>query len=143
MNKFFTCVDNYISDEECLKYINTYNDNIASSYIYNNTKPLPIASDHTVQKIYNDFNIQNRLDNLEIVMREKGSFMDNHFDNGDSLAFILYLNNDLKGGQTVFENETVIYPKVGRLILFSNGQILHKVKKITQGKRYVLAGWFI
>ena len=66
MNKFFTCVDNYISDEECLKYINTYNDNIASSYIYNNTKPLPIASDHTVQKIYNDFNIQHRLDNLEI-----------------------------------------------------------------------------
>ena len=69
--------------------------------------------------------------------------MENHFDKGDTLAFILYLNENLKGGQTVFENETIIYPKKGRLLLFSNGLILHKVEKIIEGTRYVLAGWFI
>ena len=69
--------------------------------------------------------------------------MKNHYDTGDTLAFILYLNQDLEGGQTVFENETVIYPKKGRLLLFSNSIILHKVKEITKGSRYVVAGWFV
>tara|TARA_R100001510_G_C7642462_1_gene200048 strand:+ start:1273 stop:1704 length:432 start_codon:yes stop_codon:yes gene_type:complete len=143
MNKFFTCVDSYISKKECEKYIEMYNTNLSSTYTYNDTIPLKIKSDQTVTRICNDFGIKNKLDNLEIVKREEGSFMENHFDKGDTLAFILYLNENLKGGQTVFENETIIYPKKGRLLLFSNGLILHKVEKIIEGTRYVLAGWFI
>ena len=141
--KFFICVDNYISVEECNKYINTYDKFSSLSYIYQNTKPLKIQPDSTIKKIFDDFNINKKLDNLEIVKREEGSFMDNHFDQGDSLAFIIYLNENIKGGETVFENETVIYPKKGRLLLFSNGIFLHKVNEITEGKRYVLAGWCV
>jgi predicted 2-oxoglutarate/Fe(II)-dependent dioxygenase YbiX len=68
--------------------------------------------------------------------------MDNHIDEGDTLAFILYLNDDFEGGETVFENETIIKPKKGRLLVFSNGIFLHKVNLITKGERYVIAGWF-
>ncbi len=143
MIKFFTCVDNYISDVECQKYIDTYNKNLNSTYSYDNTQPLTIQDNGIVKKICNDFGVKNKLDKLEIVKREKGSSMKNHYDTGDTLAFILYLNQDLEGGQTVFENETVIYPKKGRLLLFSNSIILHKVKEITKGSRYVVAGWFV
>jgi predicted 2-oxoglutarate/Fe(II)-dependent dioxygenase YbiX len=60
----------------------------------------------------------------------------------DAIAFILYLNDEFDGGETVFENETTIKPKKGRLLVFSNGIILHKVNLITKGERYALAGWF-
>ena len=68
--------------------------------------------------------------------------MDNHYDEGDDVAFILYLNDDYEGGHTVIENETTIVPKKGRILVFSNGKLLHKVTTIKQGTRYVLAGWF-
>ena len=68
--------------------------------------------------------------------------MENHVDKGDAIAFILYLNDEFEGGETVFENQTTIKPKKGRLLVFSNGIIQHKVNLITKGERYVLAGWF-
>lgn len=143
MRKFFTCVDNYLSDKECQQYIDMYNKNSSLSYFYNNTNPLKIQSDTTVENICLHFVINNKLDNYEIVKREKGSFMENHFDEGDTLAFIIYLNDNYKGGETVLENETSISPKKGRILLFANGHILHKVQEITEGTRYILAGWFV
>lgn len=143
MKKFFTCVDNFLSDVDCQQYIDIYNENLSLSFIYNDTYPLQIRSDITVQNVCSYFRINNKLDNYEIVKREKGSFMENHYDKGDTLGFIIYLNDNYKGGETVLENETSISPKKGRILLFSNGQILHKVQEITEGTRYILAGWFI
>lgn len=142
INNFFICVDDYITSEHCDYYINLYEKNVNSTYNYNDTKPLRIKADNVVKNIIQNFNIKYGLDNLEIVKRTAPSKMDNHFDSGDAIAFILYLNNNFMGGETVFENETTIVPKPGRLLIFSNGTLLHKVNEITQGNRYVIAGWF-
>lgn len=141
--KFFHCVDDYIDNKICEEYIKLYENNINQAYTYNNTNPLKLAPNSLSQQIQIDFNISSRLDNFEIVKREKGSFMDNHYDEGDDVAFILYLNDDYLGGHTVIENETSIIPKKGRILVFSNGKLLHKVTEINQGTRYVLAGWFV
>jgi len=121
-----------------------YENNLQQTYQYNNTKPLELPLDGfgLIERISKDFGITHKLDKLEIVKREKGSHMDNHIDEGDTLAFILYLNDDFEGGETIFENETIIKPKKGRLLVFSNGIFLHKVNLITKGERYVIAGWF-
>ena len=140
--KFFNCVDNYIDDEVCDKYIKIYENNINQTYKYTNTSPLKLEPNKHSEQIQNDFNISSKLDNFEIVKREKGSFMDNHYNEGDDVAFILYLNDDYEGGHTVIENETTIVPKKGRILVFSNSKLLHKVTEIKQGTRYVLAGWF-
>ena len=144
MKKFFTVVDDYLENKICDQYIHHYNVNVADSYEYNDTRPLPLPQDGygIIERICKDFGIQSTLDNLEIVKREKGSLMENHYDEGDALAFILYLNDDFQGGETVFENDTVIKPKTGRLLVFSNSVFLHKVNEIKEGTRYVIAGWF-
>jgi len=99
--------------------------------------------DYTVRTIEGHFNIKFNLDKVEIVKRTAGSFMGNHVDKGDSLSFILYLNNNYIGGETVLENEVVITPKTGRLLVFTNGVIPHRVNEIKEGIRYVIAGWFV
>ena len=144
MKKFFTCVDDYINDIDIKKFIDLYQNNIQQTYNYDNTKPLELPLDGfgLTERICKDFNITNSIDKLEIVKREKGSKMDNHIDEGDLVAFILYLNDNFSGGETVFENDTIIKPKKGRLLVFSNGIFLHKVNLITEGTRYVIAGWF-
>jgi hypothetical protein len=141
--KFFNCVDNYIDNKICDKYIEIYQSNIGETYKYSNTNPLKIEPNKHSEQIQIDFNIKLKLDNLEIVKREKGSFMDNHYDEGDDIAFIVYLNDNYEGGHTVIENETSIVPKKGRILVFSNGKLLHKVTEIKQGTRYILAGWFV
>ena len=140
--RFFTCVDGYITPDHCAKYIEYYEANKERSYCYGDTKPLTIQTDDVVERIISDFGINNRLDNLEIVKRSAPSEMKNHYDDGDAVAFLLYLNENFTGGYTVFEDETEIVPKTGRLLVFSNGDFLHKVTKIQSGDRYVMAGWF-
>ena len=140
--RFFTCVDGYITPDHCAKYIDHYEANKDQSYSYGNTQPLTMQIDDVVEQIIKDFGISHRLDNLEIVKRSAPSEMKNHYDDGDAVAFLLYLNENFMGGSTVFENETEIVPKTGRLLVFSNGDFLHKVTQIQSGDRYVLAGWF-
>ena len=35
-----------------------------------------------------------------------------------------------------------VKPKKGRMSLFDNGKILHKVNKVSKGDRFMLAGWY-
>ena len=144
MKKFFTCIDDYIDNNTAKNFINLYDDNLQKTYKYHDTTPLEIPLDGfgLTESICKDFDIKHSLDKLEIVKREEGSYMENHVDKGDAIAFILYLNDEFEGGETVFENQTTIKPKKGRLLVFSNGIIQHKVNLITKGERYVLAGWF-
>ena len=144
MKKFFTCIDDYVDSNTAKNFINLYDDNLQKTYKYHDTTPLEIPLDGfgLTESICKDFDIKHSLDKLEIVKREEGSYMENHVDKGDAIAFILYLNDEFEGGETVFENQTTIKPKKGRLLVFSNGIIQHKVNLITKGERYVLAGWF-
>ena len=144
MKKFFTCIDDYIDNNTAKNFINLYDDNLQKTYKNHDTTPLEIPLDGfgLTESICKDFDIKHSLDKLEIVKREEGSYMENHVDKGDAIAFILYLNDEFEGGETVFENQTTIKPKKGRLLVFSNGIIQHKVNLITKGERYVLAGWF-
>ena len=74
-------------------------------------------------------------------MWPKNSFMPLHYDTGDLLAFIIYLNDNFVGGETVI-NKKQIEPKTGRMIIFSNGRLEHCVNNIQEGTRYTLIGWY-
>jgi|TARA_E500000178_G_C16463861_1_gene505719 hypothetical protein len=141
--KFFSCYDEYLNQESCDFLIKTYKENSDKTFKYYDTEPLELSSNELTDKIQFDFNIKSKLSNFQIVKRMKGSYMANHYDEGDDIAFIIYLNDDYIGGHTIFNDETSIVPKKGRILLFSNGKILHKVSKITQGTRYILAGWYV
>mmetsp|Transcript_32871 Transcript_32871/g.103950 ORF Transcript_32871/g.103950 Transcript_32871/m.103950 type:complete len:485 (-) Transcript_32871:1177-2631(-) len=62
---------------------------------------------------------------------------------------LLYLNDcheDFEGGEFEFIDDDVnrvVEPRAGRLLLFTSGpENLHRVRKVTEGTRYVLAMWF-
>jgi uncharacterized lipoprotein YehR (DUF1307 family) len=63
---------------------------------------------------------------------------------------LVYLNNigeDFKGGSFAFidrdDVDRIVEPQCGRLLMFSSGfENLHRVEKVTEGTRYVLAMWF-
>lgn len=137
-------LDNFLSIKECNSVIKDFNDNIKHTRVYRDTRLLEVLYNPVCDKLNNTFKFYNfsNPDNMEIVLWEKGSQMDFHYDEGgNTFAFIVYLNDEYSGGETVIDN-VIIKPKTGRLVLFSNGSYLHKVNKIKSKKRYTLTGWY-
>lgn len=68
-----------------------------------------------------------------------------HRHNNRKLAFVIPLSNpeDYEGGELIIKTssrESSIPLEQGKIILFP-AFLLHKVTPVTQGKRYVIAGW--
>ena len=86
------------------------------------------------------------LDYVGVVRWPIGIFMKPHVDDNnvhrpDVFAAMLYLNDDFKGGSTVFE-DIEVKPEKGKLIIFSNSQHLHYVSKVEEAERFVLSFWY-
>ena len=143
MSKTFIRIDNFLSKEECNKLIEKFKQSKDSVLKYRNTFTVKIKPENILEKINNQFKFHNFLkpDNCEIVMWPVDSYMKIHIDNGDKFFFLLYLNDDFEGGETVVEDITV-KPKQGRIIVFSNGVMYHEVKQIKKNNRFMLAGWY-
>ena len=81
---------------------------------------------------------------LRFYRYDVGQQFDWHYDGAferpsgerSRLTFMIYLNGSFEGGQTSFENTTVV-PKTG-LALFFVHQIRHKGQPVTKGRKYVL-----
>lgn len=66
-------------------------------------------------------------------------------------TFMVYLNDDLEGGETEFPKLDIKYkPKKGMAVLWKNLQddgsgnrlVLHAGRPVTKGKKYILTKWF-
>ncbi len=143
-NNLILLYDNFLSKEECDKYINAFKKEKDKIKQYRDTFTLKIQDVVLLNKLKFEFNIDKLMtpDNLEIVMWPKDSFMNLHCDNKDTLAFIIYLNEDYVGGETIVDKKK-IEPKTGRVVIFSNGRLEHSVNKIEEGTRYTLIGWYV
>jgi hypothetical protein len=143
-NNLILLYDNFLSKEECNKYINIFNNEKNKVEQYRDTFILKIKDTILLNKLKSEFNIDKLLTpkNLEIVKWPKDSFMKLHYDDKALLAFIIYLNDDYIGGETVVDKIKVI-PKTGKVIIFSNGKLEHCVNKIEEGTRYTLIGWSV
>jgi len=144
----------FLSEEDCKKIIDLYNNNIHYSFKYdtNSTYPLNIGEINGItDKIKNicyKLNNSCNLDTHQIVMWPSGSSMDPHYDpESDVFSCLVYLNDDYFGGETCFKTNFFINKKVkpetGKLIVFSNSKILHWVNEVKNGTRYTLALWFV
>jgi predicted 2-oxoglutarate/Fe(II)-dependent dioxygenase YbiX len=59
-----------------------------------------------------------------------------------TLSILGSLNNDYKGGELVFWNDTVVELKAGEIMVFpSNFLYPHEVKLVTEGTRYSFVSW--
>ena len=166
--------ENYITPEECQKFIqlskdnqkpipygdptrggDTYLTNVewknhgASYHGGNIDVVIPSLEDKVVSSINalcKSFDDSAELDYVGVVRWPVGTFMkphvdDNNVHNPDVFAAMLYLNDDFEGGHTLFEQYD-IKPEVGKLIVFSNSQLLHYVSKVEDRERFVLSFWY-
>lgn len=91
---------------------------------------------------------------ISILKYEVGGFYEPHIDHVSSgpnkrdLSFVLFLNNDYKGGELCFsgfdktDKEICIEPKPGKLIVWpSYFMYPHGVKPVIEGKRFAIVGW--
>ena len=126
----------------CKKLIDIHN-NSNEVKKFRDTFILTFFNKEVLNIIHKKFKIKKLLspDNMEIVKWPMGSFMKKHRDTGDDISFILYLNDNYEGGETIVD-KLKIKPKQGRIVIFSNDKYIHEVKKVNWGVRYTLAGWY-
>jgi len=89
-------------------------------------------------------------DNGYILLKyEKGGFFTQHVDSVEkfyrSISCSFALNDNFKGGQFSFFNNTLVYPlKKGSAIMFpSNFLYPHSVLPVINGTRYSIVTWFV
>ena len=144
-NIVFTEKKNFLPKSVCSKLIEIYNANINESFSYRDTFPLTVSPNFITDDILHECKAYDEnilLDTCQIVKWPAGSFMKPHTDPPkDVFAAIVYLNDDYIGGETCFENMKII-PETGKLVIFSNHELLHWVNKIENATRYTLALWF-
>jgi hypothetical protein len=155
LSKMFYFQENFITDFECEKIIELYENNSNLIKKYRNTFILNLSciSDNVIQNIHKQVidlceklsDEKIKLDNYEIVKWPEESFQDPHYDGDDVFAVVIYLNDNFIGGRTCFDFDTniIIKPKRGKCLIFSNSKYLHWVEKIQKGNRYTLAYWFV
>ena len=146
---------------ESLTYIpnQPFDKNYGAKYLGGNVDPIDMNSTiaYRNEELFNRVinNVTNRcktfeseitLDYVGVVRWPIGTFMKPHVDDNnvhrpDVFAAMLYLNDDFKGGSTVFE-DIEVKPEKGKLVIFSNSQHLHYVSKVEQAERFVLSFWY-
>jgi hypothetical protein len=139
--------DNFLTEEECIHYINFHNKNISDVRKYRDT--FVIQNDEDLEFPKKMIQIEKyfcvSLNYWQIVKWPPKSFQDWHYDGEinreNEFTGILYLNDDFVGGETLVENE-IIKPKKGTFIFFQGSRFLHGVKKVELGNRYTIPCWF-
>jgi len=94
---------------------------------------------------FNQFNSKLKIDWWQIVQWPQGSYQPFHKDitsDKTKLTSITYLNDNFKGGETVFFDNTKIYPYPGKTIFFDGQRFDHSVSAVLTKVRYTLACWY-
>ena len=135
--------DDFLNKKECDNLIDVFNNSIKLTKTYKTTRTLDTTHPDLLEDLTNKLKFYDfkNIDRMQIVLWETDMEMPSHYDTGDVLSFIIYLNDNYRGGETIID-DIKITPKTGRLVLFSNGFYLHKVNKIKDKKGYTLIGWY-
>jgi hypothetical protein len=148
-------IDNFISQQEidyCLNIIKntkTFDKNFCRRYIISIDKSL--HDDDIIklilQKLLNQAsrisNEKLKIDTAELVVFPEFAFHEFHLDKDlDKLTSVLYLNDNFRGGETIFEDGTSVSPVPGRVVFFDAKKYIHGVNMITKGNRCTLPIWY-
>ena len=132
-----------------------FDQNYGAKYLGGNVDPIDLNStnDELFSRVINSvttlcktFESEIVLDYVGVVRWPIGTYMKPHLDDNnvhrpDVFAAMLYLNDDFKGGSTIFE-DIEVKPEKGKLVIFSNSQHLHYVSKVEEAERFVLSFWY-
>ena len=98
-----------------------------------------------IESIANHFHPNIELDWAQIVAWPHGTSHALHYDtfSGKTVfTSITYLNCSYRGGETFFDDGTIISPKTGRTVFFDGKKYFHGVKSVYYGNRFSLPIWY-
>ena len=133
-------IDDVLSKEQCKKLI-SLKSTLGIDHMWGDTEVTKLSE--IPEEIKNN-NINFTPDWGEIVKWTNNSYQQLHFDDSSDITkntSITYLNNDYDGGETYFEDGTIIKPKTGRTVIFDGKKYKHGVNKVN-GVRYTLPVWY-
>jgi len=136
---------NFITDNEIKKLLHFFNEskNIRK---FRDTFVLDLEDNFLdLKNKFNQFNPNFQIDWWQVVQWPRGSYQAFHTDTAsDKTKFtsITYLNDNFKGGGTVFFDGTKIEPYPGKTIFFDGQLFEHSVSTILQNTRYTIACWY-
>jgi len=157
MKDKFVKINDFISDEECDRFIQYHKEQFNLNRHYCNLhrtteviQCMEILGNPLIKKMYeklNNFvkevNPDLIVNYFQIVHWPTGESQSNHIDfDYHFYTSILYLNDDFEGGTTRI-NDVLFKPKKRTLISFEGNKINHEVLKITKGERYTIPCWYI
>ena len=151
-NGIFT-IENFLSEKECRNHIEFCDSQqFEKAHISNhrNNHRLIVDSDFKAMELWNrlysvdSFNAVGLNSRFRYYRYQKDQLFNWHADgsykNTDGeesrYTFIVYLNDNFKGGETKFNNKIVI-PKTGMALIFCR-RLLHMGAKVRKGVKYVL-----
>ena len=139
-------IDNSLLKKDIYRLLNFYKKNTNLIYPFRDTFCINIEGVFKdIEDKYNKFDKKNYIDWAQVAHWPKGSFQKPHKDFASpitTLTSITYLNDNFVGGETCFEDGTVIKPKKGRTIFFDGQRYTHSVNEIKEGDRYTVAVWY-
>jgi len=147
MNSYIDIRYNIFSEKDIISLLYHFYQNENDHSTYNKTINLPLEGEHKnflIEK-YEPFVGNNIIDWAQIVKWPAGAYQPFHFDNAKnntSISSITYLNHDFVGGETVFNEGTIIKASKNKTIFFTGRNIKHSVNKVLEGVRYTLATWY-
>ena len=144
-------IDNFLSKRECDFLINFYKSNKKNSFLFRNRYTLDLNENNfmvsflakKLQRTSKLFN--SKIDWFQLIKWPINSKQNLHFDTSSdqtTLSSIIYLNENFIGGQTYYEDNTIIQPVIGRALFFDGNFYKHGVKKVKKDVRYVVAAWY-
>lgn len=140
--------DDFISDDEINRLFLFFENNKEKASHWHGTSTLSL--DNSFSDLGNKINeyafkFGAQIDWGKFVHWPTEAYQPLHFDNASDktiLSSIIYLNEGYKGGQTFFEDGTIVAPKKRRALFFDGTKYKHGVNKIQEGDRYTLAIWY-
>lgn len=147
MNSFIDVRYNIFTEKDIVNLLYYFYQNENDHSPYNKTINLPIVGEYKnfLMKKYEPFIGNNIIDWAQIVKWPRGASQMFHFDDGSNdttISSITYLNHDFVGGETVFEEGTIIKASKNKTIFFTGRSIKHSVNKVLEGVRYTIATWY-
>ena len=146
-------IDNFFDKESCEYLIKYFEENKNKHSIHttgvkffditNNINELNFILKNIKSHVFNINKYQ--IDFLQIVKWFDDCSHGLHLDYASDktvYSSINYLNEGYIGGQTYFEDGTIIAPKKGRGLFFNGVKYKHGVMVVKKGPRYTLAGWY-
>jgi hypothetical protein len=147
MKPFVDIRYNIFTEKEIVSLLYYFYQNEKTHKKYNDTIICELENDNK-EFLNNKFKLfvgTNTIDWVQIVKWPPGAYHPFHFDDASkntTISSITYLNHDFVGGETVFEEGTIVKASKNKTIFFSGKNIRHSVNKVLEGTRYTIATWF-